>query len=674
MKPELSAAVFVILSCAFPSMADDLSVIGPPAKGEKPREMLRDYLRRCVHEALDRRLVELEKLKTREQIESYQKRLRSKFIESLGGFPEKTPLRARTVGGLKGEGYRTEKVIYESRPGFHVTAILYLPETKPPYPGVLLPCGHSANGKAAGAYQRASILLAKNGIAVLCYDPIGQGERKQLLEKDEAGRWLPKGRFGATGEHMLEGVAPIPLGQSLATYRIWDGIRSIDYLTSRPEIDASRIGCTGNSGGGLMTSYLMALDDRIVAAAPGCFITTTRRKNEKPGPGDAEQNIFGQIAYGMDHPDYIIMHAPKPTLICAATRDFVPIEGTWEAFRQAKRIYARLGYAERVDLIEAPDRHGFSRPLRVGMVRWMRRWLLDVDDAVTEADFPVHTDQELQCTPDGQVLLMEGAKPIFQLYVDEMERAAEQRAQLQKKLSTEELVNRIRQVVGVRPLSKIPLTEVTRAVRIERDDCKIEKLILRPEEGIVLPALYFEPDGAYDFPVLYVNSAGKDAIQAADGSMTGGDFRRAGAAALAVDLRGYGETEMKSWRYGAMADYVGNNAAEYFVAYMLSGSLVGMRAEDLIVCARYLASRTGKGKVRLVAMGDVIEPAAHAVALAPELFASYRLNGTGSRPRKAVPYTTAFLENAVHGALRVYDIDDLMRLCHERTAAFRVDH
>ena len=109
-------------------------------------------------------------------------------------------------------------VIYESRPGFHVTAILYLPESKPPYPGVLLPCGHSANGKAAGAYQRASILLAKNGIAVLCYDPIGQGERKQLLEKDGKGRWLPKGRFGPTGEHMLEGVAPIPLGQNLALH------------------------------------------------------------------------------------------------------------------------------------------------------------------------------------------------------------------------------------------------------------------------------------------------------------------------------------------------------------------------------------------------------------------------------------------------------------------------
>lgn len=207
--------------------------------------------------------------------------------------------------------------------------------------------------------------------------------------------------------------------------------------------------------------------------------------------------------------------------------------------------------------------------------------------------------------------------------------------------------------------------------QLKGDGYRAEKVILQPEDGIVLPAVYFEPDGGFDYPVLYVNSAGKGAVRAADGSLTGGGFDRGFAAALVVDLRGYGETEMKSWRYGATADYVGNNAAEYFVAYMLGRSLVGMRTEDLLVSARYLASRTGKGKVRLIAMGDVIEPAGHAVALEPELFASFRMEGTGGRPRKAVPYTTDFLENAVHGALRVYDRDDLTRLGIELNAKQR---
>ena len=114
------------------------------------------------------------------------------------------------------------------------------------------------------------------------------------------------------------------------------------------------------------------------------FITTTRIKNDRPGPGDAEQNIFAQTKHDIDHPDFILMRAPQPTLILAATQDFVPIEGSWIAYRQAKRIYARLGLPERVDLVETDDKHGYNSELRVAMVRWMRRWLLSVDDAITE--------------------------------------------------------------------------------------------------------------------------------------------------------------------------------------------------------------------------------------------------------------------------------------------------
>src|SRR5207248_3536007 len=137
---------------------------------------------------------------------------------------------------------------YDSQPGFTVSALLYLPSTPPPYPGVLFPCGHSENGKAADAYQRACMLLAKNGLAVLCCDPVGQGERKQILTPDGAGQ------FPATREHTMEGVGAILLGTNLARTMIWDGMRGIDYLQSRPDIDSSRIGCTGNSGGGTLTS------------------------------------------------------------------------------------------------------------------------------------------------------------------------------------------------------------------------------------------------------------------------------------------------------------------------------------------------------------------------------------------------------------------------------------
>ena len=136
---------------------------------------------------------------------------------------------------------------------------------------MLVPCGHSANGKAAEAYQRACILMAKNGLAVLCYDPIGQGERWQLLAEDKKAA-IP----GSTNEHTMVGVGALLVGQSTAGYRIWDGIRALDYLAARPEVDPKRLGCTGNSGGGTLTAYLMALDDRIACAALSCYLKIGR--------------------------------------------------------------------------------------------------------------------------------------------------------------------------------------------------------------------------------------------------------------------------------------------------------------------------------------------------------------------------------------------------------------
>ena len=194
------------------------------------------------------------------------------------------------------------------------------------------------------------------------------------------------------------------VGRQLASYRIWDGFRALDYLASRPEVDPHRLGCTGNSGGGTMTAYLMALDDRISVAAPSCYITSLERLFETIGPQDAEQNITGQVAAGMEHADFVTMRAPKPTLLSVGTRDFFDIRGSWDTFREVKLIFGRLGFGERVDLFESDEEHGFTKPRRVSVARWMKRWLLKQDEAIDEPDFPIATDAELQCTRTGQVL------------------------------------------------------------------------------------------------------------------------------------------------------------------------------------------------------------------------------------------------------------------------------
>ncbi|HUT11290.1 MAG TPA: acetylxylan esterase [Thermoguttaceae bacterium] len=637
--------------------AEDLSVLPANVDGAAPNQMMHGYLMRLAHEALDRRDAQYEQLETPEQLAEYQQQMRQFFVAALGGFPERTPLRPQIVAKEDRDGYRIEKVIFESQPQHFVTAILYLPDAEPPYPGVLVPCGHSDNGKAYDGYQRVSILLARNGMAALCYDPIDQGERFQLL--DAGGKPVE----GGTMAHCLLGVGSILLGRNTATYRVWDGMRAIDYLQSRPEIDPERIGCTGNSGGGTLTSYLMALDERITCAAPSCYLTSFRRLIETIGPQDCEQNIHAQIARGMGHADYVMMRAPKPTLLCAATRDFFDIGGTWTTFRQAKRFYTRMEFAERVDLIETDAQHGFSPQLRVGAVRWMRRWLLGIDDAITEPDAAVLSDQEALCTPKGQVMLLDGARSTFDLNAELEEKLAKARKQFWKETDKAQALDEVRRIARIRRSSELPEPECKTVATIRREGYSIEKLILEPEAGVFLPALAFVPaQRAGGDAYLYLNAAGKHVDAAPGGPIE--KLVTEGHLVLAVDLRGLGETAT-SGDNRKYARYLGAEWVDNSLAYMLDRSYLAMRAEDVLGCARFLADfQAGEkpNRVHLTSIGLVGPPALHAAALEPELFASVTLKNCLVCWSDVVrtPLATNQYVNVVHGALRTYDLPDLL--------------
>ena len=640
---------------------DELAVLSPDPDIPQSREMMRSHLRRLAHEALDSRLEKYESLRTEQQIREYQQEMRGFFIKQLGGFPEKTPLKPRIISRKKYEGFKVEKIIYESAPGFYVTALLYLPLSEPPYPGVLLLCGHTSNGKAG--YQEPGVLMARNGIACLCPDPIGQGERRQLL--DDSGLPLFE---STTTEHNIEGVAPILLGRNLASYMVWDGIRSIDYLVSRQDIDPDRIGCTGNSGGGNMTSFLMALDERIVSAAPSCFISTTRRKNENPGPGDAEQNIHAQTAFGMDHADFIMMRAPRPTLVLSATRDYVPIEGAWEAFRQAKRLYTRLGHGEKVSIIEADDEHGFSPQLREGSARWMRRWLLGIDDAVTGHKFPPLQDEDTQCTPRGQVLLMPGAKSIFELNAAYEKKLGEQRKLLWDTSSPEKMRAEIRRAADIRGLPDLPRPAAEKTGLLKHGGRNVEKLILTRDTDIKLPGLLFRPPVPNGSRVLYLDDKGKSSGAASGGEID--QLLQEGHTVLALDVRGIGETATTPWRYQGSIEWMGPSVAEFFIAYMLDKSFLAMRTEDILAASRYFYESIPEGEsqqIELIASGELGPPALHAAALEPGLFSSVRLKNSLISWSNAVasPVTKNVLVNAVHGILETYDLPELILLFGE---------
>ena len=646
----LNAAVF---------SQNDLSVLPEKIDNISPADMMSRYLRRLAGQKFEDWKAQYEQRKTPEQIAEYQKRLREKFVEAIGGLPERTPLNPQITGIISRDGYRIEKIIFESQPKHYVSALLFLPEAgkyKPPYPGVLVPCGHSANGKAHDAYQTMGALLALNGMAGLVFDPIDQGERSQMPSQ------LP--RLAGTRAHTMLGIGSILLGRNTARFEIWDGMRAIDYLQSRPEVDPKRIGCTGNSGGGTQTSYLMSLDERIVAAAPSCYITGFERLLDTIGPQDAEQNIHGQLAFGMDHADYLMMQAPMPILICAATEDFFDITGVWNSFRYAKRLYTRMEFAERIDLLENDAGHNYNRLQRQGVVRWMSRWLLDKDVPITEPEIKLLNDEEVLCAPGGQVMNLEGARSTYDLNRDLEKNLASRRKKLWEAGNQAKLLDKVRNIAGIRKLPQLPEPKITRSGTVERDDYQIRKMILTPEDGIYLPALMFIPKTSTGQPpVLYIHEEGKSALAAPGGPIEA--MVKAGKCVLAVDVRGTGETQQS--KQNKFTDAIGLDWKDVFTAYLLGRSYVGMRAEDVLVCARLLQKEQA-GPVELIAAGNVTIPAIHAAALESDLFASVKLTGMLSSWSNVIELGRSFNQqvNAVHGALTTYDLPDLAATLGEK--------
>src|SRR5205823_2580580 len=179
-------------------------------------------------------------------------------------------------------------------------------------------------------------------------------------------------------EHGMAGIQQYLLGQNLARNRIWDGLRALDYLTSLPEVDGSRIACTGNSGGGTLTTYISMLDPRVKVASIITYITSMSKKIEAriaDAESDPEQDIQGQLAAGLDHTEFVGMIAPRPVLIGAATRDFFPIEGTRKTFRELQQLYSKLGVSNRIKMVEFNHGHSYSRPLREASYAWFDQWL-----------------------------------------------------------------------------------------------------------------------------------------------------------------------------------------------------------------------------------------------------------------------------------------------------------
>jgi dienelactone hydrolase len=400
--------------------------------------MVHEFFVAQVRESGRRNVQMLERLKTKADAEKYVRSVQEKIRLCFGPEPERTPLNPRTTGVVERDQYRIEKVIFDSRPGFPVTANLYIPTGRDfPLPGVVGTCGHSANGKAAEAYQSFAQGLARLGYICLIYDPIGQGERLQYVKEDLS----PRIGTG-TREHLYAGNQQYLVGEFFGMWRAWDGIRALDYLLTRDEVDPQHIGVTGNSGGGTMTTWLCGVERRWTMAAPSCFVTTFLRNLENELPADTEQCPPRALALGLDHSDFLAAMAPRPVIILAKERDYFDVRGSEEAYRRLRTLYKLFDAEEHIALFVGPTEHGYTQENREAMYSWFQRCIgqdvetpasaaeasgsgasergyggrLEADAAVAHQPEPplvVEEDATLWCTPRGQVAELEGTRTVF---------------------------------------------------------------------------------------------------------------------------------------------------------------------------------------------------------------------------------------------------------------------
>jgi len=333
-----------------------------------------------------------------------QDELRQRLLQMIGGLPaEKTDLHARITGTIQMDGFSIEKLIFESLPGVYVSALVYIPtDHAKKGPAVLVPAGHAPNGKIY--YQDLCQRLAKRGYVVLAWDPVGQGERSQFWDSKEA-----KSRYNLIcAEHAVMGNLAYLVGANLARWEIWDGIRAVDYLLTRPEVDGDRISIVGTSGGGFQAAHIAALDKRIKVVVPSCYITALpmrifNRIFSDPD-SDPEQDLFGMISNGVDHPGLLLLLYPRPVLVAAAVLDFFPIEGTHKTFRELSSLYERFHHGDRLALAEGYHAHQFSLPNQEAALDFLDHFN---GMPVRHGLPPVKKleDKALLCTTTGQVML-----------------------------------------------------------------------------------------------------------------------------------------------------------------------------------------------------------------------------------------------------------------------------
>lgn len=603
---------------SLPLFAQESKSAGESARKDLPplnrfSRMVQEYFVARVKEAEEAALKAKAALKTKEDAEAYVVTVREKIRQSFGPNPERTPLNAKIAGTVDRDGYKIEKIIFESRPGFLVTGNLYLPQgRKVPLPGVVGVCGHSTNGKAAEAYQSFAQGLTRQGYVTFIFDPIGQGERLQYVDA----ALKPKRGIGVS-EHLYAGNQQFLVGEFFGMWRAWDGIRALDYLLTREEVDPKQVGITGNSGGGTMTTWLCGVEPRWTMAAPACFVTTFRRNLENELPADTEQCPPRAIALGLDHDDFLAAMAPKPVIILAKERDFFDVRGSMEAFARLKRLYTLLGAADNIQLHIGPTDHGYSQENREAMYGFFNR-VTKISDADKEPALTIEKDETLQCTPHGQVAELK-SRTVFSFTND----LASGLEKIRKPLTGDGLKEAVTAVLQLSPTPKEPPEfRILRGVKSRSyPRPHVTTYAVESEPGVFAVVTRLGNQSHISRPpqdpspaLLYVSHHSADVEMREEPAIKERLGKSPDQPFYACDLRGIGESRPDTCGSDQFLTPYGSDYFYAIHALMLDKPYVGQKTHDLLRVLDFLRA-AGHREVHLLAKGWGTIPAAFAALL-----------------------------------------------------------
>ncbi len=599
---------FLKTTAALVPSAGTVLAAGAPSYGAEMPDMLLQYLARRLNALSAKWDQERAQVRTLAKIEQRNRYVRGKFIEMLGGLPQRTPLNPVVVRTFERDRYRVENVMYQSRPGFWVTANLYVPTTgRGPFPGILSPCGHEWDGRMYRLFQLTYQDLVKNGFVVLGFDPVGMGERREYAEG-------PNGRSELGGpltwEHSVPGQLMLLLGENMTQYRVWDAMRSLDYLAGRPEVDQDRIGCAGQSSGGLFTMFLSAIDERIRCAAVHEGGTQRKwpveiRPETVVDPPDIEQNLFPAALWGVDLPDLHAAIAPRPLL--ATHERFSP--DFLKAASEIRARYELLGAREKFAIASADDPHAMTMKLRLATVDWFSRWFLGRKGPERELDLTLEPRERLYCTSTGLVRTSRQGDTLLL-------RMAKKQASLPElgiAPSSEPEIATFRgnTAAQIRRLLHFQKSDgslgVHEIVTTPRHGYRVEKIEFLSEPGICIPAWVFVPEAVKDrVPILYVGDRGVNSDGVEFGPIEA--LAKQGRIVTAVDVRGIGETKPPHLDISGRNEFRHVDSVETQMTYMaweMNESLLGMRVQDVVRSVDYVLSRpdVDRSNVRVVGSG-----------------------------------------------------------------------